>query len=106
MARENFLIIEDDPGIVELVQYNLEREGSRVFAGRDGESGLKEAIGPRPNLIRLDLMLPGIWGLEVCRTPKKSRSTRSTPLILGRRAFSFVPAGVMSRLHYLKVGLA
>ena len=54
MAKENFLIIEDDPDIVELVQYNLEREGFRVFAARDGESGLKEATSRRPNLILLD----------------------------------------------------
>ena len=47
MPKENFLIIEDDPDIVELVQYNLEREGFRVFAARDGESGLKEASSRR-----------------------------------------------------------
>jgi DNA-binding response OmpR family regulator len=82
MAKENFLIIEDDPDIVELVQYNLEREGFRVFAARDGESGLKEATSRRPNLILLDLMLPGIEGLEVCRTLKESRSTRSIPLVM------------------------
>ena len=82
MPKESFLIIEDDPDIVELVQYNLEREGFRVFAARDGESGLKEASSRRPNLILLDLMLPGIEGLEVCRTLKQNRGTRNIPLVM------------------------
>ena len=82
MAKESLLIIEDDPDIVELVQYNLEREGFRVQAARDGERGLQEASATHPSLILLDLMLPGMEGLEVCRALRRNRSTRRIPLVI------------------------
>jgi two-component system alkaline phosphatase synthesis response regulator PhoP len=76
------LIIEDDADIVELVQYNLQREGFRVHAAIDGEAGLAESRVRRPSLILLDLMLPGIEGLEVCRLLKTDERTRSIPVIM------------------------
>ena len=82
MAKETILIMEDDPDIVELVQYNLEREGFRVLAAKDGESGLKDAGTRHPSLVILDLMLPGIEGLEVCRQLKQILGTRDIPLMM------------------------
>jgi two-component system phosphate regulon response regulator PhoB len=82
MVKESILIIEDEPDIVEFLQYNLEREGFRVATAHDGESGLSLARSRKPDLILLDLMLPGIDGLDVCRSLKQDPATRDTPLIM------------------------
>ena len=82
MPKESLLLIEDDPDIVELVQYNLEREGFRVQSARDGERGLQEASASHPSLILLDLMLPGMEGLEVCRALRQNRATKRIPLVM------------------------
>jgi two-component system phosphate regulon response regulator PhoB len=82
MARKRVLIIEDDPDIVELVQYNLEREGFDVVAAGDGESGLAQAKRVEPQLVLLDLMLPGIGGLDVCRSLKQNAATSLVPIIM------------------------
>jgi two-component system phosphate regulon response regulator PhoB len=82
MAKESILVIEDEDDIAELVHYNLERSGYRVQLARDGESGLKEAIARLPNLIVLDLMLPGIDGLEVCRRLRMDPRCREIPIII------------------------
>ena len=75
MAKESVLVIEDDPDITELLQYNLEREGYRVLIARDGEAGFAAAVDQHPDLILLDIMLPGIDGLEVCRRLKQTSET-------------------------------
>jgi DNA-binding response OmpR family regulator len=82
MTRVSILIIEDDPDIVELLQYNLEREGYAVLTSRNGEFGLGDAIASPPGLILLDLMLPGMNGLEVCRKLKEREETRDVPIIM------------------------
>lgn len=82
MNRETILIVEDEPDIVELLQYNLEREGYRVFNAQDGERGLQIARTRRPDLVLLDLMLPGINGLEVTRALKSVESTSEIPIIM------------------------
>src|SRR5262245_38860405 len=82
MAKETILIVEDDPDIVELVQYNLERESFKVMAAKDGEAGLKEAAGRKPSLILLDIMLPGMEGMEVCRRLKQGEATKDIPLMM------------------------
>jgi DNA-binding response OmpR family regulator len=82
MARNTILIVEDDPDIVELVQYNLEREGFATLTATDGEAGLATAGSHHPSLILLDLMLPGINGLDVCRRLKAQESTRAIPVIM------------------------
>lgn len=82
MNRETILIVEDEPDIVELLQYNLEREGYRVFSAQDGERGLQIARTRRPDLLLLDLMLPGINGLEVTRALKSTESTQEIPIIM------------------------
>ena len=75
MAKEHILVIEDEEDILALVHYNLAREGFRVTVAASGEDGLKAALSQPPDLILLDLMLPGIDGLEVCRVLKRSPET-------------------------------
>ena len=82
MAKETILLIEDDPDIVELIRYNLEREGYRVLTATDGELGLHEARRRKPGAVLLDLMLPGVDGLEVCRRLKQDEATRDTPILM------------------------
>ncbi|NLW46743.1 MAG: response regulator transcription factor [Firmicutes bacterium] len=68
---KKILVIDDEPMIVESVSYNLKQEGFEVVAATDGEAGLKLAETGNFDLILLDLMLPGIDGLEICRTLRK-----------------------------------
>lgn len=82
MADEKILIIEDDSDISELVQYNLEREGYKVVTASDGEVGYTKALQHRPNLIVLDLMLPGMDGLSVCRQLRAHPETKFTPIVM------------------------
>ena len=82
MPKKTVLTIEDDPDIVEVVRYNLEREGFRVLVSTDGERGLAEASRARPDLILLDIMLPGIDGLEVCRRLRGQESTSPIPIMM------------------------
>ncbi len=82
MAGENILIVEDDEDILELVRYNMAKEGYKVTGVTSGEDAL-EAIRPKsPDLIILDLMLPGIDGLEVCRLLKNSTRTQHIPIVM------------------------
>ena len=67
MARERILLIEDEPDIAEVLQYNLEKEGFDVELAHRGDSGLESLRRQAPDLILLDLMLPGIDGIEACR---------------------------------------
>ena len=76
------LIIEDDRDIVETLEYNLKKEGFKVSKAYDGAAGLKAAEEKRPALVLLDLMLPIIEGLEVCRRLKKNPKTAGIPIIM------------------------
>jgi DNA-binding response OmpR family regulator len=67
MANEAILIIEDDPAMLRGLKDNFVFKGYRVKTARDGESGLNEALSSKPDLIILDIMLPGINGFEICR---------------------------------------
>ena len=82
MRKTTLLVIEDDPDIVELLRYNLEREGFRVLVATDGERGLAEATRLQPDLVLLDLMLPGLDGLEVCRRLRGRDETRAIPVLV------------------------
>ena len=82
MAAQTLLLIEDDPDISELIQYNLEKNGFKVLVAEDGEEGLHKAETKKPSLILLDLMLPGMDGLEVCRKLKQGEQTRGIPVIM------------------------
>ncbi len=82
VAKPKVLVIEDEPDILEVIQYNLEREGHKVIACRNGEQGLSRIRTDNPDLVILDLMLPGMDGVEVCRQVKSDPVTRSIPLIM------------------------
>jgi DNA-binding response OmpR family regulator len=80
-AMKRILLIEDDPDIQDLVRYNLGQEGFAVEAYGDGAAGLLSARRDRPDLILLDVMLPGLTGNEVCKKLKADRNTEAIPII-------------------------
>ncbi|MDD5409309.1 MAG: response regulator [Candidatus Omnitrophica bacterium] len=80
--KEKILIVEDEKDIIKMIEYNLKKEGFKVIDARDGEDALDLALRQYPDLILLDLMLPGIDGLEVCKTLKKDPKTASIPIIM------------------------
>jgi DNA-binding response OmpR family regulator len=82
MKKSKILLIEDEPDILELLEYNLTREGYKVEASQDGEEGLQKARRNNPDLVLLDLMLPGLDGIEVCRALKGDASTKAIPVIM------------------------
>jgi two-component system alkaline phosphatase synthesis response regulator PhoP len=82
MAHEKIIVIEDEADIREVIEYNLSREGYGVYTASDGESGLALAKSKAPDIVLLDLMLPGLDGIEVCRQLKTDPVTRSIPIIM------------------------
>ncbi len=82
--QQNILIIEDDADIAESLQYNLRREGYRPVIAESGEKGLRLALDEKnaPSLIILDLMLPGMTGMELCRRLRRESQTKLTPIIM------------------------
>jgi two-component system alkaline phosphatase synthesis response regulator PhoP len=82
MPKETILVIEDDLDIVEIIQYNFEREGYLVITASNGEKGLDLAKSRRPALVILDLMLPGLDGIEVCKRLRGGPETRSIPIVM------------------------
>jgi two-component system alkaline phosphatase synthesis response regulator PhoP len=82
MAKGIVLIIDDEADLIELVRYNLENEGFTVISAVDGESGLSLAVSQKPDIIVIDLMLPGIDGLEVCRRLRADGGTARIPIVI------------------------
>jgi two-component system alkaline phosphatase synthesis response regulator PhoP len=82
MAKGCVLVIDDEEDLIELVRYNLEKEGFRVSGAPDGEAGLEAAIRENPDIILIDLMLPGIDGLDVCRSLRSDSRTSRIPIIM------------------------
>ena len=82
MSKPRILIIEDEPDIRELLQYALEREGFEVTLASDGSAGLQMVRKQAPDLLLLDLMLPGLDGLEICRRLKGDPTTRAIPVVM------------------------
>ena len=82
MKREKIVIIEDEADIREVIEHNLSREGYDVYPSSDGKKGLQLAKKKAPDLVLLDLMLPGLDGLDVCRELKADPVTRSIPVIM------------------------
>jgi two-component system alkaline phosphatase synthesis response regulator PhoP len=80
--KEKILVVEDEKDIVKMLDYNLKKEGFRAISAHDGEDALDLVNREHPDLIILDLMLPGMDGLEVCKTLKKNTKTTSTPIIM------------------------
>jgi two-component system, OmpR family, alkaline phosphatase synthesis response regulator PhoP len=82
MAKEHILVVEDEEDILELLRYNLAKEGFRVTGAVSGEEAVRAARSSPPDLIVLDLMLPGMDGLTVCRELKMDVRTREAPIII------------------------
>jgi len=82
MAREKILLVEDEEDILELMDYNLAREGFITIPVGTGEEGLRAAKEHKPGLVLLDLMLPGMDGLEVARLLRGAEDTRATPIVM------------------------
>lgn len=82
MPSERILVVEDEENILELIRYNLAREGYRVTCASSGETGLDTARSEQPDLILLDLMLPGLDGLGVCRELKRDPMTHDMAVIM------------------------
>ena len=82
LDSKNILVVEDDLDIRELISFNLQNEGHQVFEAKDGEAGIDKAREKLPDLILLDLMLPGIQGLDVCRIIKSDQETKEIPIIM------------------------
>lgn len=80
--RKRILIVDDEADIIELVEYNLRREQYDTRAARDGLAALRSVREEPPDLVLLDLMLPGIHGLEVCRQLKADKDTAHIPVIM------------------------
>ena len=75
MPDQKVLVVEDEENLVEALRYNLEREGYDVLTAMDGEKGLELAKGSNPDIIILDIMLPRLDGLEVCRILRRENNT-------------------------------
>ena len=82
MPREAILVIDDEKDLLKLLRYNLEKEGYRVLSAETGEKGFEAAKAERPDAIILDLMLPQIDGLEVCRLLKVTKETQRIPVLM------------------------
>lgn len=82
MPPIKIVIIEDEADLLEVLQYNFRREGYAVYCSRDGEEGMEMIRRQDPDLVLLDLMLPGLDGIEICRRVKSDALTRSIPIIM------------------------
>ncbi|HMK35932.1 MAG TPA: response regulator transcription factor [Desulfomonilaceae bacterium] len=82
MPREKILVVDDEEDILELLRYNLAKEGYQVQCVQSGEQALARVSEDPPALILLDLMLPGLDGLDVCRALKRNAASAGIPLIM------------------------
>jgi DNA-binding response OmpR family regulator len=82
VKRSKIVVIEDEPDIRDVLEYNLTREGFSVLVASDGEQGLQLVRREAPDLVLLDLLLPGLDGVEVCRRIKMDPASRDTPIIM------------------------
>lgn len=82
MAKERILVVDDEEDLLELVRYNLSKEGYRVTCVGTGEAAMREARNNPPDLIVLDLLLPSVDGLEVCKLLKNDARTKHVPIVM------------------------
>ncbi|MGH9056181.1 MAG: response regulator transcription factor [Acidimicrobiales bacterium] len=82
MMRGRVLVVDDDPVIVELLRVTFELEGYQVVTATDGPSGIAQAGATHPDVVVLDVMMPGLDGIEVARRLRLDAATRSIPVIL------------------------
>lgn len=78
MSNAKILIVDDEPDIIEFLQYNLKKEGFEVYSANNGEEGLEQAEKHKPDLIILDIMMPMMDGVEVCRQLRSREAFKST----------------------------
>src|SRR3712207_1785483 len=82
MPTRTILVVDDEPGIVTIIRDYLDRAGFRVLTAGDGATALRLARTERPSLMLLDLMLPGIDGLDITRTLRQDPATHRLPVIM------------------------
>ena len=82
MAKQKLLIIEDDRSLASVVEYSFANAGYEVFCAHDGQDGINQARSRLPDIILLDLMIPVVDGIEVCRQLRAESTTRETPIIM------------------------
>ena len=82
MSRQSVLVVEDEEDIMEVIRFNLEKEGYEVNQALSGEKALQVIENNLPSLVLLDLMLPGINGLDLCRIFKQNDRTKAIPVIM------------------------
>jgi two-component system phosphate regulon response regulator PhoB len=82
MRKPKILVVDDEPDALELIEFNLKAAGFEVITADDGKEALKKALAVLPNLILLDLMLPEIDGLEVCKMLRHDATTAAIPIIM------------------------
>jgi two-component system alkaline phosphatase synthesis response regulator PhoP len=80
--NKKILVIEDDPTTLRLTKYTLEHEGYQVLTASNGLEGLKKARSEKPDLIMLDVMLPGIDGFEICHRLRAEPQTAQLPVLM------------------------
>jgi DNA-binding response OmpR family regulator len=76
------LVVDDEPDVVEIVKFRLEKDGHTVLTAPNGEQGLASAIGNSPDLVILDVMMPGIDGFEVAYQMKNNPRTKDMPVVM------------------------
>jgi two-component system, OmpR family, alkaline phosphatase synthesis response regulator PhoP len=81
VAKETILIVDDETDLLDLIEYNLEKEGYTVLKAENGHDGIKLARKKTPDLIILDVMMPQMTGLEVCKVLKDDPTLKSCPII-------------------------
>ena len=82
MSRQSVLVVEDEEDIMEVIRFNLEKEGYEVHQALSGEKALQVIENNLPSLVLLDLMLPGINGIDLCRIFKQNDRTKAIPVIM------------------------
>jgi two-component system phosphate regulon response regulator PhoB len=82
MSAKNILVVEDDRALAGVLEYNLNGEGFNVSCAMDGQDALNQARAKAPDLVLLDVMIPIIDGVEVCRQLRSEPATRNTPIIM------------------------
>jgi len=82
MTKSKILVVDDEEDILELIRYNLEKDGYQVLTAQSGETALETVKSEIPDLVLLDLMLPGVDGIEVCRQINSNSATRHIPVVM------------------------
>ena len=80
--KAKIFIVEDEPSIVQLVKYNLEKENFKVLVSNNGEEGLQEIKKTEPDLILLDWMLPDLSGIDICKALRKDTKFKNVPIVM------------------------